>query len=592
MFGVALMLFFVSLLALSLWKSQRDLQGALDQSIAVEEPLRAAAHELETKAAEFSLKVQKYVATNDPAHRERAQVDVQHFERRYARLEELPLDAQTRAIGRDAYAKFHELQALGALMMDTRDSQEALSAAVAGNFLEVRHLFDEKLLPGVRSDAPQAIERLRSLQRMADRTAEANVWAAHYLRREDPAYLERIANSSKQFMAALAQHRTLPASGEERRHIAAIERLFDTAQRLVKEKIAADRAMGEHEVRFAQLRREFVGLLDQGLQQAAYRRLTAANKTAGREAERNVTAVLILFPLFGIVALAVGALMVRRVKQRVRELLAGAEAIRQGKLSHRVPERGSDEFATLARAFNRTVSVLEDSSARLTAANRELESFAYSVAHDLRAPLRAIGGFSHILAEAHGERLDPEGRRLLERVEANSQKMAELIDNLLEFSRLGRQAMSPARIDMTALMEEVVGETRPQTDRAPAITVRPLPPAWGDRSLIRQAVENLVSNAIKYSGTRDRPAIEIAGETKDEENVYSVKDNGVGFDMRYYEKLFGVFQRLHRAEEFPGVGVGLAIVKRMVARHGGRVWAESQPDAGATFYFALPAAER
>jgi light-regulated signal transduction histidine kinase (bacteriophytochrome) len=232
---------------------------------------------------------------------------------------------------------------------------------------------------------------------------------------------------------------------------------------------------------------------------------------------------------------------------------------------------------------------LERRAAELEEANRELESFSYSVSHDLRAPLRAISGFSSILAEDHGQALNDDGRRVLETVRQSALRMGQLIDDLLEFSRLGRKAIAATEIDMAALVQEVLNELQAtHAGKPPTWLVGSLPPAWGDRSLIRQVWFNLLSNAMKYSGAQPDPVIDVSGDAGETESVYTVKDNGVGFDMRYADKLFGVFQRLHTTEQFPGTGVGLAIVRRVVVRHGGRVWAEGKISEGASFYFTLP----
>jgi signal transduction histidine kinase len=222
----------------------------------------------------------------------------------------------------------------------------------------------------------------------------------------------------------------------------------------------------------------------------------------------------------------------------------------------------------------------------LEAMNKELESFSYSVSHDLRAPLRAVDGYARMLEEDYGERLDEEGQRLLRVVRDSSTRMGRLIDDLLAFSRLGRQEPAARRVDMAGLVAEVVAETRGES-RA-AVEVAPLPAADADRAMLKQVWLNLVGNAFKYSAKRADARIEIGAREEADEVVYWVRDNGVGFDMRYAAKLYGVFQRLHRAEEFPGTGVGLAIVQRVVTRHGGRVWAESKLGEGACFYFSLP----
>lgn len=238
---------------------------------------------------------------------------------------------------------------------------------------------------------------------------------------------------------------------------------------------------------------------------------------------------------------------------------------------------------------------LQGKAAQLESTNKELESFSYSVSHDLRAPLRAIDGFAEIIEEDYKDKLDEEGKRYLSVIRQNSKRMGALIDDLLEFSRLGRQTVAHDEVNVDSLVREVVQDVL-AAERAqangdhvpPTVEIGPLPPAQGDRGLLRQVWINLISNAVKYSSKSKKPVISVTGRKVDAENHYSVRDNGVGFNMDYVEKLFGVFQRLHRNDEFSGTGVGLAIVHRVITRHGGRVWAEGRVNDGAVFTFALP----
>ncbi len=235
---------------------------------------------------------------------------------------------------------------------------------------------------------------------------------------------------------------------------------------------------------------------------------------------------------------------------------------------------------------------LEQRLLELSTASKELEAFSYSVSHDLRAPLRAIDGFSQILLEDHREDLNKEGRRVLNVVRDNTRRMGDLIDDLLSFSRLGRKRMKKKSIDMYELTKNIVKELRNNSPEPKIkIKVNILPSAYADQALIRQVLINLLSNAIKFNGNEKSSLIEVGAKEKEDENIYYVKDNGVGFDMEYSDKLFGVFQRLHSQEEFKGTGVGLALVQRIIHRHQGRVWAEGKVNKGATFYFTIPLRE-
>jgi light-regulated signal transduction histidine kinase (bacteriophytochrome) len=232
---------------------------------------------------------------------------------------------------------------------------------------------------------------------------------------------------------------------------------------------------------------------------------------------------------------------------------------------------------------------VKERTAQLEAANKELESFSYSVSHDLRAPVRAISGFSRILLEDHAHRLGDEGRRLLQIIIADSQRMGRLIDDLLAFSRLGRGDLSLTEVDMNQVVNRVVAELEKATaGRSLRWQVLPLPQVRADRSLLHQVWLNLLGNAVKFTTPVEAAVIEVGCRQEEDREIFYVKDNGVGFDMRYANKLFQVFERLHGPQEFEGTGIGLALAQRIISRHGGTIWAEGKVNGGATFFFTLP----
>jgi PAS domain S-box-containing protein len=232
---------------------------------------------------------------------------------------------------------------------------------------------------------------------------------------------------------------------------------------------------------------------------------------------------------------------------------------------------------------------LTKKAAQLHTANKELEAFSYSISHDLRAPLRAINGFTRILIEDYSSALDEEGRRVCKVITTETRRMGNLIDDLLAFSRLSRKEIQTAKIDMKALAYSVFGELTTEEQRTHIdFKIGRLPHTKGDPALIHQVWMNIISNAIKFSSKKEPAVIEVGTKRSENETIYCVRDNGAGFDIQYVDKLFNVFQRLHSEDEFEGTGVGLAIVQRIIQRHGGRVWAEGEVDKGATFYFALP----
>ena len=228
-------------------------------------------------------------------------------------------------------------------------------------------------------------------------------------------------------------------------------------------------------------------------------------------------------------------------------------------------------------------------TAQLEAANRDMESFSYSVSHDLRAPLRAINGFTQILMEDYEQELNPDAKDLLQEIISNSDKMGKLIDNLLEFSRIGNQSVSLVKVNVRELVDTIIKDLKAQdSDRKVKVTINHLEDVNADKNMIKQAFINLLSNAFKYSSKRKDAHIEVGSYQQNGHSVYFVKDNGAGFDMEYYDKLYGVFQRLHSTNEFEGTGVGLAIIQRIVTKHNGKVWAEGKVNQGASFYISLP----
>lgn len=252
-----------------------------------------------------------------------------------------------------------------------------------------------------------------------------------------------------------------------------------------------------------------------------------------------------------------------------------------------VTERDITQQKIAGEQIRKLNTDLQSNIEQLETVNKELESFSYSVSHDLRSPLRAMNGYSRILQEEYSEQFDENAKRLLNNILANASRMGTLIDDLLEFSRLGRKSVKKSHLNMQQMVENVLNELMPNTGRH-TIRVHPLPPATGDHGLINQVWVNLISNAVKYSVKKENPEIEIGSTQFGGETIFYVKDNGAGFDMKYADKLFGVFQRLHSYEEFEGTGVGLAIVYRIIVKHGGKIWAEAKVDEGAGFYFTLP----
>lgn len=275
----------------------------------------------------------------------------------------------------------------------------------------------------------------------------------------------------------------------------------------------------------------------------------------------------------------INACRVTRSEHQTTWILLAFDDITERTAARRAPEQISTDMEERVKAR----------TAELVTAVDELEAFSYSVSHDLRAPLRAIDGYARILVEDFAAALPDPAPRFLTQIRTSAQTIGPLIDDLLRFSRLGRKVLATRVIDPTPTIQQVWAELAPErADRQVTLTIDQLPACAADPALLKQVYVNLLSNAIKFTRGRDAAQITVSGECAGGEVRYTVADNGVSFDMHYADKLFGVFQRLHRAEAFEGTGVGLAIVQRIVHRHGGRVWADATPDQGARISFALP----
>ena len=295
----------------------------------------------------------------------------------------------------------------------------------------------------------------------------------------------------------------------------------------------------------------------------------------------------IILLTFGAYALA--SQMQRHISGPVNKLAETARKVSEEKnYAARVADQTMPELATFTTAFNEMLDKIEERTNEVESANKELEAFNYTVSHDLRGPLRIINSYSQILCKSHGEVLPPEGRLLLDKIQANVRRMGGLIDDLLAFSRVDAEQLVRRELDLDVLATQVFKDLEAGANGQQVVfSAHTGAKVVADESLMTQALHNLISNALKYSRNREVSEIELGSMQNNGKPVYYVRDNGVGFDMRFSTKLFGIFQRLHHSSEFEGTGVGLAIVQRIIARHGGKIWAEAEVDKGATFYFTI-----
>ncbi|MCW3119631.1 MAG: hypothetical protein JWM28_3713, partial [Chitinophagaceae bacterium] len=329
--------------------------------------------------------------------------------------------------------------------------------------------------------------------------------------------------------------------------------------------------------------------------------LEFSQQTILEGAKRFLSWLLIIGGVITAVGITLAWIMSRNITEPLKKLTAAATTMASGNYTASVDVARKDELGELAYAFNSMAvqianahndleQKVQERTAQLETVNKELEAFTYSISHDLRAPLRGIIGFTTILEEDYTNKLDDEAKRITSVIKSNTIKMGHLIDGLLTFSRMERKDIVKIKIHTNVMVNEVIDHLREQNAGSNLQwNIQPLPDINGDANTIRQVWVNLISNAIKYSAKKELPCIEIGTTIQKGKTFFYIKDNGVGFDEQYKDKLFKVFQRLHGADEFEGTGIGLALVEKIILKHGGIIWGEGEKDKGASFYFSLPA---
>lgn len=462
---------------------------------------------------------------------------------------------------------------------------------------------NERELIGIETRYVPLIELDRDLALLSTQTAKALEDAAAAA---EEATLAEADRTKTELLARIESGaEAITDNGGDPRALAAAFSSYYAQARKVSAALIAGTAPAELDAdvqEMSRLRAEFTALREAAATPDRSR-LAAAFRSA-RATYRE--SLIIDIAVASVALLVMGLLSWLIVRSAVRSLRAVAEGVArlaQGELGQPIEILTDDEFGALAREANRTAErlreYLEQERALLDEAQRqtraaetaakELESFSYSVSHDLRAPLRAIDGFSQAIAEDEAERLSPKGLDYLRRVRAAAQRMAELIDDMLRLSRVSRAEFKKERVDLAQIAASVIADLRrADPDRAVTFVIADEIPAEADARLIKITLENLLGNAWKFTSKTSSPRIEIGIEETDGERVYTVRDNGAGFDMKYADALFGAFRRLHSDKEFPGTGIGLATVQRIIQRHGGRIWAEAAVGEGATFWFTLP----
>ncbi len=432
------------------------------------------------------------------------------------------------------------------------------------------------------SSEERVMRRRDVIETLGRTVAEIMVARADYIQRPSSRAIDQWEAARAEFDAALEAAGRLFTNAWERAELRRIRILGDENQRALE---LIPRGGNP----------EYIGHLGRNAMLNSYEILNVIGELRariGKDQERKLRfslflAFLAVATVVGIVVLN-GYVVQRSVERGMKTILAGLSEFEKGNAAHRIPVEEMDEIGTIGRAINGMASALARRSTQLEASNRELESFSYSISHDLRAPLRHLSGFSGLLGREYAGALDGKGRHYIEVITESAERMGRLIDGLLAFSRMGRAEMKVQPIECAEMVRAVIREVDAGASGRIEWVVGPLPAIHGDPMMILQVFVNLIDNAVKFSGKKDAPRVEIRAERTESGHLFSIRDNGAGFDPLYAGKLFGVFQRLHRSDEFEGTGIGLAIVRRVVSRHGGETRGEGCVGEGATFCFSVP----
>ena len=552
--------------------------------------------EWEIAIVEASIAVLKYIDQGDPDQKKRLADSISEFGQIQEQFERLVTSDEKAITGREVVRLFQEFVLISDRIIEISDEQRSSLALLTESVRSVDGIIGEELTPLIEQDPLQGVPKLEAILSMEVKIHEAFSAVQSYVISPAASLRDEVSSDQRDYARAEGSYTSLVLSGAERSVIAQIRVLFDETVRLSTIVLNSEDEIVELENRLSASLEAIDGLIDDEIQPLIQASLTAAEKDVSTSISIATYSNGVLL-IIGLSVSVVGLLVVtRQIITPLGELGVAARLLGEGVSSARADIETSDEIGDVATAFNEMAAAHEVNENRMQAAigdledsNSQLESFSYSVSHDLRSPLRAIDGFSRLLLEDHSASLDPEAQRYLGIVRRNSQQMGLLIDDLLQFSRLGREPVHLSMVSPATLARESVAGLRGQQEgREVEISIGEMPDCRADPSLLKQVYDNLISNALKFTRDRNLALIEIGSMVvASGEPAYFVRDNGVGFDMAYADKLFGVFQRLHRPEDYEGTGVGLAIVERVIQKHGGRVWAESELDKETTFYFTL-----
>jgi len=569
-------------------------------------PISAAAYGLEINVVGTGLRVMNYMHTSLPEYRQRLEKDENDFARFKAQYAGFAETHQEKQLVDRIAALYAVYISVGKGLMRQKDEADALARTFTDEFASISDLVEEKIQSGIGDKQQRSFRRLLLAARFAADLAEMGNWLGIYL--EVPS-IDNEARIHREFRESERRVGFFLRSGvsqDERRWGDNLVKRVAELRSLALKRIALDKQMRGDGARFTDYRTQLDSLLDESLQVLAQSQLARLTGEAEGWSARTVSLAYFLIPFFLLVSIGAGLWIVCHISGSITELRTATERVARGDLKYRIEGQGQDELGLLARRFNEMVTQLQattvskeelekahDALSRrtmdLARSNAELEQFAYVASHDLQEPLRMVMAYVQLLQRHYRGKLGKDADEFIGFAVDGAKRMQTLIEDLLTYSRVGSRGNAFAPTDINTVLGQTLTDLKTAIAEAGAtVTCDPLPIVQGDETQLRQLLQNLVGNAIKYRGERP-PEIHL-GCKRDGENWHLwAQDNGIGIDPKYLDRVFVIFQRLHTPQDYPGTGIGLAICKKIVERHGGAMWVVSEVGKGSTFHFTLPA---